>query len=162
MAAFRERFHAAWNDHDVDTLMTMLTDDIVWIDPTREQPVIGSASVREFLAASFRTFPDLHFVESDPPHLSGDGVHVACAWVMEGTMHGSFEPQGFAATRRRMRVPGVDLWVMRDGRIALYRTFYDVTTVARQLGIMPMPDTFAERAFVVMQRVQAAFQRRRR
>lgn len=52
-------------------------------------------------------------------------------------MRGPVEPPGFAPTGRRMRMDGVDLWTMRDGRIARYHAFYDMTELARQLGIVP-------------------------
>ena len=59
-----------------------------------------------------------------------------------------------------MEVDGVDLWTMRDGRIALYRAFYDMNDVARQLGIVPAPGSRAEQAMVALQRLQARLQRR--
>jgi ketosteroid isomerase-like protein len=40
-------------------------------------------------------------------------------------MRGIVDPPGFAPTGRGMRVDGVDLWRMRDERIAHYRAFYD-------------------------------------
>ena len=59
---------------------------------------------------------------------------------MRGTMSGPLDPPGFAATGRSMEVEGVDLWTMRDGRIARYRAFYDVNDLARQLAIAPPPE----------------------
>jgi hypothetical protein len=75
-------------------------------------------------------------------------------------MKGSVEPPGFAPTGRRMQVDGVDLWRMRDGRIARYRAFYDVTDLARQLGIVPPSGSRAERMTVALQHFQARFLRR--
>jgi hypothetical protein len=70
------------------------------------------------------------------------------------------DPPGFAPTGRRMDVVGVDEWHMRDGRIAHYRAHYDVTTVARQLGIMPAQGSRSEQAMLKAQRLQARFMRR--
>jgi steroid delta-isomerase-like uncharacterized protein len=158
--AFTERYAAAWNGCDVDAMAQMITSDIVWADPALPEPARGIPEVQEFMRVSFRAFPDLHFSEPDPPHLTVTGDLVAWAWTMEGTMRGPVEPRGFAATGRAMRVDGVDLWTMRDGKIARYRAFYDVTDLARQLGIMPSPGSRAERATVALQRLQARFQRR--
>lgn len=138
----------------------LITDDIVWMDPALPEPARGIPAVQEFMRVSFRAFPDLHFGEPNPPHLTVTGDLVSWAWTMEGTMRGPVEPPGFAPTGRRMRMDGVDLWTMRDGRIARYRAFYDMTELARQLGIMPPAGSRAERAIVTLQRLQARLQRR--
>jgi steroid delta-isomerase-like uncharacterized protein len=137
----------------------LLTEDIVWSDPALPAPVYGVPAVQEFMRASFRTFSDLHFSEPDPPHFTVSDQNVAWAWRMEGTMTGPAEPPGFAPTGKRMRVDGVDLWTMRDGRIARYGAFYDMTDVARQLGIMPAHGSVGERATVALQKLQARFMR---
>jgi ketosteroid isomerase-like protein len=141
-------------------MATLLTEDIVWSDPALPAPVYGIPPVQEFMRASFRTFSNLHFSEPDPPHFTVNGDLVAWAWRMEGTMTGPAEPPGFAPTGRSMRVDGVDLWTMSDGRIARYQAFYDMNDVARQLGIVPPRGSGAERAMVALQRLQARFMRR--
>jgi hypothetical protein len=80
---------------------------------------------------------------------------------MRGTMSGPLDPPGFAPTGRSMEVEGVDLWTMRDGRIARYRAFYDVNDLARQLAIAPSPGSRAEQAMVRLQRLQARMLSRR-
>ena len=137
----------------------LLTDDIVWADPALPQPARGIPAVQDFMRVSFRAFPDLLFSEPDPPHLTVTGDEIAWAWTMQGTMTGPVDPPGFAPTGRRMRVDGVDLWRMRDGKIARYRAFYDTTDLARQLAIMPASGSRGERAMVAMQRLQARFLR---
>jgi hypothetical protein len=80
---------------------------------------------------------------------------------MRGTMKGPLDPPGFAPTGRSMEVEGVDLWMMRDGRIARYRAFYDINDLARQLGIAPPAGSRADRAMVRLQRLQAPILRRK-
>src|SRR6478752_5874117 len=48
---------------------------------------------------------------------------------------------------------GVDMWTMRDGRIAGYRAYYDMNDVVRQLGILPEPGSRAERMSAALQRL---------
>ena len=107
------------------------------------------------MRGSWVAFPDLRFDETDFPHRTAEGDQVAWRWRMRGTMSGPLDPPGFAATGRSMEVEGVDLWTMRDGRIARSRAFYDVNDLARQLAIAPPPGSRAERAMVRMQRLQA-------
>jgi steroid delta-isomerase-like uncharacterized protein len=160
LAAFCARYLAAWNDHDPDAMAALLTDDIVWEDPALPAPARGIPAVQEFMRASWRGFPDLRFDETDTPHLTADGDEVALRWRMRGTMTGPVDPPGFAPTGRAMEVEGVDLWTLRDGRIARYRAFYDMNDVARQLAIAPAPGSRAEKAMVALQRLQARVVRR--
>lgn len=154
------RYIDAWNGQNAQAMADLLTEDVVWSDPALPEPVRGIAAVQEFMRSSWQAFPDLRFEEPNPPHLSVNGDRVAWAWRMHGTMNGPVEPPGFAPTGRKMTVDGVDLWILRDGRIADYRAFYDLMDLARQLGIMPPTGSRAERATVGMQRLQARFQRR--
>lgn len=160
MRAFVERYVAAWNSCDTGAMAQLITDDIVWADPALAEPARGIGEVQEFMRTSFRAFPDLHFGEPQPPALAVSGDVVLWHWYMEGTHRGPIDPPGFAATGRRMRVDGVDQWTMREGRIALYRAFYDMNDVARQLGIVPAPGSAAERGMVALQRLQARLGRR--
>jgi predicted ester cyclase len=114
----------------------LLTEDIVWIDPALPEPALGIPAVQEFMRMNFLAFPALRFGEPDPTHLTASGEQVAWAWTMEGTMNGSGEP-GSAPAGPTVKVEGVDLWSMRDGRIAHYRAFYDMADLARQLSATP-------------------------
>lgn len=154
------RYVAAWNECDTDAMAELITEDIVWMDPAMAQPARSVAEVQEFMRTSFSVFPDLTFSEPEPRQYIEQGDEISWGWIMEGTMKGPIEPPGFAPTNKRMRVEGVDLWTLREGRIARYRAYYDMTDVVRQLGILPPQGSHAEKATAALQRVQARFQRR--
>ena len=157
---FTERYSLAWNGRDASAMDALVTDDIVWFDPALPQPARGKADVRAFMEDSWRAFPDLRFSEPDPPFLVEQGDRVAWAWRMQGTFSGAtIDPPGFAPTGRSFDIPGIDQWVMRDGRIARYRAYYDMNDLARQLGIAPPQGSRAEKGMVALQRVQARFMR---
>lgn len=155
-----QRYIAAWNECDTALMAELITEDIVWADPALPEPARSIPEVQEFMRTSFRAFPDLRFSEPEPRHLSVVGDQVAWAWSMEGTMRGYIDPPGFAPTGATFKVDGVDLWMMRDGRIARYRAFYDLNDFVRQLGILPPAGSRAERATVTLQRLQARLSRR--
>ena len=155
LAAFCERYLAAWNGRDATAMAPLLTDDIVWHDPALPEPARGIDGVQAFMRMSWEAFPDLRFSEPDPPFRVNDETNVAWGWRMQGTMRGALDPPGFGPTNKAMDVTGVDLWRMRDGRIAHYQAFYDMNAVATQLGLVPPPGSGMEKMAVRLQRLQA-------
>jgi hypothetical protein len=75
-------------------------------------------------------------------------------------MTGPWEFLDLAPTGRAFEIEGIDSWVMRDGLIAGYDTFWDTSSLSRQIGVLPPVGSGAERAFARVQHVQARFQRR--
>ena len=103
-------FAEAWNRHDVDALMSFMTEDCVFeasagpdVCGTR---YVGRASVRAGFAEVWAIFPDAqwsharHFVQ---------GERGVSEWTFTGTR----------ADGTRVEVHGCDLFTFRDGRIAL-------------------------------------------
>jgi steroid delta-isomerase-like uncharacterized protein len=159
---FCARYLDAWNSRDETRMAPLVTDDVVWYDPALPAPARGTAEVQQFMRDAWRAFPDLRFEEPEPhAHRTAEGGHVAWAWRMLGTWTGPLDPPGFAPTGRAFQIDGVDLWELRDGRIAHYRAFYDMNGLAQQLGIAPPPGSRGERAMVRLQRLQARMMRRR-
>ena len=109
-----QAFADAWNRHDVDALMSFMTDDCVFeasagpdVAGTRS---VGRAAVRAAYAEVFATFPDAHWAEATH-FVSGDrGVS---EWVFTGTR----------SDGTRVEVQGCDLFRFRDGKIALKNSY---------------------------------------
>jgi len=160
LGAFCARYLAAWNDHDAGAMADLVTEDIVWEDPALPGAARGIAAVQAFMREAWVAFPDLRFDESDAPHRTAGGDQVAWRWRMRGTNTGPIDPPGFAPTGRGIEIEGVDLWTMRDGRIAVYRAFYDFNALAVQLGLAPGPGSRAQKAAVRLQRAGAAVKHR--
>ena len=63
-----EHFAEAWNRHDLDALMSMMTDDCVFAasaGPALDgQHSEGQPAVRAAYAAVFEAFPDAHWAEA--------------------------------------------------------------------------------------------------
>ena len=109
-----DRFADAWNRHDLDALMAMMTDDCVFaasagndVDGQRSQ---GKQAVRAAYAAVFEQFPDAHW--GNAKHfVAGDrGVS---EWTFTGTR----------SDGARVEVNGCDLFTFRDGRIAVKNSY---------------------------------------
>ena len=101
------RFNEAFNRHDVDAVMALMTDDCVF-DNTRPPPdgerIVGQAVVRAFWAEFFRRSPDARF-ETEEIFAAGDRCVVRWTyhWVKDG---------------KPGHVRGVDIFRVRDGKVA--------------------------------------------
>ena len=60
LAAFIDRYDQAWNEQDVEAIMSMHTSDMVFENHTRAVRAEGAA-VRELLESTFTDQPDLRF-----------------------------------------------------------------------------------------------------
>ena len=109
-----QAFAEAWNRHDVDALMSFMTDDCVFeasagpdVCGTR---YVGRESVRAGFAEVWATFPEAqwrnarHFVHEER------GVS---EWTFTGTR----------ADGTRVEVHGCDLFTFRDGKICLKNSY---------------------------------------
>ena len=159
---FADRWQQAWNSHRAEEVTALCTEDVLWEDPVTERPERGRAAVAEYLRSVWRAFPDLEFTWPEGPYASFDAAKLALHWRVTGTMLGSMEPPGFAPTGRRIEHDGVDLLELRDGLVCAYEGFFDVQSVARQIGAAPARRSRGERIAVALQRLSARRERSRR
>jgi ketosteroid isomerase-like protein len=129
LEAFCLRYMAAVNSRDTDVIAELFHEDVVWHDPALPQPAHGWAEVADFLNGMFRGIPDLRVEEPNPPHRSATGDDIAWAWRTLGTIQAQPDASGAATIGHRIDLFGVDLWHLRDGRIALYRGVYDLSSL---------------------------------
>ena len=57
---FIQRWEAAWNSHDPERLLELMTGDVVYDDSAWPRTMRGHADVREFLEFTWRAFPAMH------------------------------------------------------------------------------------------------------
>lgn len=155
----------AWNSHQADRVLALLTEDVDARDDSWPQPMHGHADVRTFLTALWRATPDMTFELISGPYVVPGEPRAAFHWRGSGTFTGPMVPPGFAPTGRRWEADGADFHEYRDGRISRLRVIFDLMSVSRQLGVMPASGSRAEVALAATQRglvrAQQAYQRRR-
>jgi steroid delta-isomerase-like uncharacterized protein len=112
--AVLQAFADAWNRHDIDTLMTFMSDDCVFeasggpdVSGTR---YVGRDAVRAAFVDVWTTFPDAHW--GDARHFVHEDRGVS-EWTFTGTR----------ADGMRVEVHGCDLFTFRDGKIALKNSY---------------------------------------
>ena len=153
----RGALHGAWNGvrHGRDGGSSSPTTSCGPIRRCRRRRAAWPRCRSSCARASAR-FPDLHFGEPDPPALAVSGDVVSVVLVHGGHAHAA------RSTRRasRRRASACASTASTSGRCAtggsrVYRAFYDMNDLARQLGIVPPPGSRAERGMVALQRLQA-------
>ena len=112
-----EGFLDAFNDHDVDAIMSFFSDDCVLDMPRGPGPggrrLVGKEQVREGIRSRLEGIPDIHY---------GDERHFACGdrgvseWTIRGTQ----------ATGEPIEVRGCDLFEFRDGKISRKDSFWKI------------------------------------
>ena len=111
---FVERFNTVWNGHDIDGILSMMTDDVIFEASFGKDPwgsrVTGKPAVRQFLTDMFARIPDVRWGEIR--HFA-DSRQVTVEWLTSGT------PRGGAA----YKVEGCDILTIREGRIAAKRSY---------------------------------------
>jgi steroid delta-isomerase-like uncharacterized protein len=151
----------AWNAHDIETILTMVDDDVVLTDPGLPEPAQGKGQMRAVLEGLWRAMPDFH-IDSYTLYLSPDGAtDVLTHWRATGTFTGPMDPPGFAPTDGRITMEGATRSRFREGLLCEVHYLYDLMDLGRQLGAAPEPGSKAERLGVFMQRRAARRMRRR-
>ena len=111
---FIQRFNKVWEEHDIDGITDMFTDDVVFEASFGDEPhgerASGKAAARRLAASVFERIPDLHFEEIR---------HVVTAdfAVVESATSGT--PVGGEA----YKIDIVDILTLKDGKIAAKRSY---------------------------------------
>lgn len=109
-----QAFADAWNRHDVDALMSFMTEDCVF-EASAGPDVCGTLyagrkAVRAGFSEVWATFPDAQW---------GNARHFVCGnrgvseWIFTGTR----------ADGTRVEVNGCDVFTFRDGKIAVKNSY---------------------------------------
>lgn len=150
---FARRWGEAWNSHEPERLLDLMTEDIVYDDSAWPTTMRGHGDVRTFLDWTWRAMPDLAFEVLDGPYLAPGEPKAAFWWKGTGTLTGPLDPPGFAPTGARVEFEGADFHEYRDGRVARLRVAFDMADVSRQIGLAPKAGSQAEKAAATAQRL---------
>jgi steroid delta-isomerase-like uncharacterized protein len=109
-----DEFAQAWNRHDCDALLSMMTADGVFETAAGPEAYgsrhAGQAALRKAFTAVFETFPQASWIDVKHTAFGDRGMS---EWTFRGTDRNGVQ----------VEVRGVDLFVFRDGRIARKDTF---------------------------------------
>jgi steroid delta-isomerase-like uncharacterized protein len=131
---FIDRYNAAWNSHDVDTIVSMHTEDSVFENHVTGDRNVGREAIGRAISGIFSVFPDLAF-ETRRAYVRDDLV--VQEWTARGTHQGTMTRSGIEVepTGRRVVYKGMDVIPIRDGLVARKDVYSDSVTLLRQLGL---------------------------
>lgn len=112
--AFVTQFNNVWNGHDIDGILAMMTDDVIFEASFGPDPwgsrVVGKAALRAFLQDMLERIPDVRWDEIR--HFAHPEL-VVVEWLTSGTPRAG----------RPYKVEGCDILTVRAGKIAAKRSY---------------------------------------
>jgi len=107
-------FSKAWNRHDIDALMSFMSDDCIFQTAAGPEACgarhVGKAAVRTAFESAWLNFPDAQWI-NDRHFVQGDfGVS---EWTFTGT----------SLDGTRVEADGVDIFTFKNGKIHLKNVF---------------------------------------
>lgn len=126
------RHLAAENAHRLEETLATLTEDCVFEDVALQKTFHGHAGAAEYYRLWWSAFAIKVQLQGGTRHWIGDDLFVS-ETSYAGTHVGEF--LGIAATGRPIQFRFVVFVTFRDGLLAGERFYYDLATLARQIGV---------------------------
>jgi steroid delta-isomerase-like uncharacterized protein len=123
-----------WNQGRIDRLGEFYTPDVVRHVPERPEPIVGLEANQAYIRQMREAFPDGRVTTE---RAFSDGRMAAVSWVWTGTHTGDMP--GLPATGKKVRLPGISLVRVRDGKFAEIWDQSDQLTFLVQLGVIHLP-----------------------
>ena|SRR5436190_20960093 len=123
---------AGWNAHDLDKVTALYADDFEEEDIANKDVQKGKAAVRRTMWLYLRAFPDLR-LEADEVVIERDSA--ALSWIITGTHRGTL--MNIPPTGRAVRIRGVSLITVANGRLQRARRIWDLAGLLRSFGLLP-------------------------
>jgi steroid delta-isomerase-like uncharacterized protein len=127
-----EQWAAAWSSSNVEKLLALFTDDVVYEDVTLGAVNHGRDALRDFATAVFAAFDDLKF-ELKSRVVASDGKAGAMEWTWRGRQ--TKDLPGLPATDKHFEVRGATVVEFADGKISRDSDYWDLATYMKQVGL---------------------------
>jgi steroid delta-isomerase-like uncharacterized protein len=129
-----EAYSAAWNAHDIDAILSMHTEEMVFhLHLPGYEEVTGEDELRRHFGLFFSLWPDLEFRSE---RLATCENLFANEMTMSGTLvspmpvgRGTIQPNG-----ERISFDAVDVIPIREGKVTRKDTYIDAASLLQQLA----------------------------
>lgn len=131
---FIDVYNQAWNEHDVDTILALHTEDSVFENHTTGDLNVGKKAIGNAIRGIFTVFPDLTF-ETRRQYIRNNLV--VQEWTARGTHLGKMSRAGLEVepTGKAVEYRGMDVIPIDGGKVARKDVYSDGVTLLRQLGL---------------------------
>ena len=129
------RYNDAWNAHDLDAIISMHAEDMVFENHTAGESAQGPDQVRERIGSIFETWPDIRF--ETRRLYARDGV-VTQEWTASATHTNTMRRGELVAdpTGNRIEWRGIDVIPFEDGLVKRKDVYSDSVSILRQVGLL--------------------------
>jgi steroid delta-isomerase-like uncharacterized protein len=129
-----DRYNQAWNDHDLDAIMSMHAPDMVFENHTAGESAEGEEA-RAHIASIFETWPDIEF---STRRLYVHPGLVVQEWTATATHANTMTRGDLTAepTGNRVTWDGVDVIPFEDGLVKRKDVYSDSVSILRQVGLL--------------------------
>jgi steroid delta-isomerase-like uncharacterized protein len=134
----RRAIDEIWNRGNYALLREIAADDIVIHASPPGEDIQGHEGIVQFYGALRAAFPDLHFTIEDQ---IAAGDRVVTRWTASGTHAGEF--QGIPPTGKAVRITGIDIDRIVDGKVVECWPEANELGLLQQLGALPAPEMVA-------------------
>jgi len=120
---------------DLDVADELFAPDYVGHNPADPEDVRGPEGAKERVSMHRNAFPDVRLSIEEQVT---EGDRVVTRWIASGTHQG--EMMGIAPTGNQVRVDGITISRMEDGKIVEEWELFDNLGLMQQLGAIPSPE----------------------
>jgi steroid delta-isomerase-like uncharacterized protein len=114
--------------HELDNLLLLFTDDVVYEDVTLDAVIVGKEALRAFAENFLLVFPDVTFELSST---FTTATHGGAEWVMRGTQTGDMPD--LPATGKRVVLRGASMFEFAEGKIRRVADYWERAKMLEQL-----------------------------
>jgi steroid delta-isomerase-like uncharacterized protein len=125
-----EQWAAAWSSGDVEKVLPLFTDNVVYEDVTFGSVNHGRKELNNFAKGTFEAFADLKF-ELKSRVVAADGKSGAMEWIWRGRQIKDL-PE-LPATNKPFEVRGASVVQFADGKISRNSDYWDLATYLKQV-----------------------------
>jgi steroid delta-isomerase-like uncharacterized protein len=123
---------AAWSSHDMNRLLPLFTQDLIYEDVTMGVVNRTPAELRAFGEGFISGFPDVAF---EVKSAFANGATGGAEWIMRGTHTGDMP--GMPKTGKRVEIRGASILEFAGDKIKRCADYWDMAAFLKQLGLMP-------------------------
>lgn len=129
-----DEYAAAWTSGEVDRILSFLSDDAVYEDPTYQVRAVGREPIRAFVTNVLSRLTDMELVYTRRFATDDFG---AAEYRMRSTHRGNLFGMDIAVEGKVSTTIGVSLFEFADGKITRNTDYYDYAANLQSLGVLP-------------------------